>query len=111
MGSDDEAGEQLLALLLEKVRGFTPLPGAEQVHTIADNVRCRVPGCTVAAIFRCSSGWRYCAKHVRVHGPLLGRHSVEIIRSSRAKDVSDAGITLERRSQARDFGPEVGGHA
>ena len=111
MDASEEAGEQLLALLLAKVRGFTSLPGAEAIFVIADNVRCKVPGCKTSAIFRCSSGWRYCADHVRVHGPgMLERHSFDVIRTARPQEVADAGVTLQRRAEARDYGAEKTGH-
>jgi hypothetical protein len=112
MDLDELAGEELLNLLLSKVRGWQKLPGAESIHVLEADVRCRVPGCQGSAIFRCTTGWRYCAKHVRVHGPdRQDRHAFDIITSSRPKDVREAEETLAHRIQARDFLPDGDAHA
>jgi hypothetical protein len=100
----EQEGRDLLERLLKLLEGVDLPVDAGPESALRADVDCQIPDCSSPAIFRCSSGFRYCAKHVHNHGAWGHPHDFGPM-ATRRTDVEAGKKTLRGRLDSGELEP------
>lgn len=101
----DQTGREVLETLLRLLEGIRLPTETGPEPTLRRDVDCQIPGCSSPAIFRCSVGFRYCAKHVHQHGAWGHAHEFGPMAVVRRADVEEAVKTIRDRIASGEAEP------
>lgn len=97
MAPEEPSGLDVLRSLLQAIRGYHPVEASSREPFLDSDVSCQVAGCDGPAVFRCSSGWRFCATHARLHGWRGERHTFELMARRTLEEIQAAESIMRRR--------------
>jgi hypothetical protein len=94
---DEPSGLDVLRSLLQSIKGYKPVEASESEPVLPSDVSCQVAGCYAPSVFRCSSGWRFCAKHAKLHGWRGERHTFELMATRTLDEIRAAEAVVQDR--------------
>lgn len=96
----EQSGREVLETLLRLLDGVELPTDTGSEPALRPDVNCQIPGCESPAIFRCSVGFRYCAKHVHQHGARGAAHPFDRMALLERAHIEAAKETIRERIAA-----------
>lgn len=100
---DDLEGLRVLLELLGPAKEAS-ISDVDDDAVVTPELPCGVPNCHGSAVFRCETGFRYCARHARSHGEFHEKHQFSLMRKISAKTRADAQETISDRIREAAYG-------